>query len=44
MTMYPLKDNGEVVIRTTLRHLTEEEKQSKIDSEAKLNFDKRINA
>ena len=42
MAMYILKDNGEVIIRTTLRHLTEEEKQSKIETESKLNFDKRI--
>ena len=40
--MYILKDNGEIIIRTTLRHLIEEEKQSKIETESKLNFDKRI--
>ena len=44
MTMYILKNNGEVIIRTTLRHLTEKENQSKIETEAKLNFDKQIKA
>ena len=44
MAMYILKDNWEVIIRITLWHLTEEEKQSKIETESKLNFDKRIKA
>ena len=40
--MYILKDNREVVIRTSLRHITEEKNQSDIESETKLIFDTHI--
>ena len=42
IAMYILKDNREVVIRTSLRHITEEKNQSDIESETKLIFDTHI--
>ena len=39
MDMYILKDNGQVVIRTTLRHLTDEEYNSKVETNNKTHFD-----
>ena len=39
MTLYILKDNGQVVIWTTLWHLIETENQSKLEQEKKLYFD-----
>ena len=39
MDMYILKDNGQVVIRTTLRHLTDEEYNSKVKTNNKTHFD-----
>ena len=37
--IYILKDNEQIVVRTTLRHLKEEGKNSKEEKENKSNFD-----
>ena len=39
MAMYILKENGQVVIRTTLRHLTEEKNNSEVETNNKIHFD-----
>ena len=37
--IYILKDNEQIIVRTTLRHLKEEGKNSKEEKENKSNFD-----
>ena len=39
MAMYILKNNGHVVIRTALRHLTDEENNSEVETNNKTHFD-----